>query len=282
MVEYAVDEANGEAVFLRDHSLHNSKSLLGYARGHVAALDNGDWLISWGRARGMDPGPDESMTQVDPDTHEEKFALQMPNDDGEQAQWAGRGIPLSPVALATEPAALTAELPAGSHTSVFNPGAPRVVVAFSRAAVDFDAGNAVGQYRGRDGRERKRARRGRRAGQRLPGHARPRGDGRHYLPPRRRPFLRRGGICTADGAALSAGVAVTIAAAEHPENGTTTTVTYSGSAPTLGPDGGKFEIVSGALRFLAPPDYESPTDDGEDNTCQVTSWMGETPRACGP
>ena len=277
MVEYAVDEANGEAAFLRDHSLHNSKSLLGYARGHVAALDNGDWLVSWGRARGMDPGPDESMTQVDPDTHEEKFALQMPNDDGEQAQWAGRGIPLSPVALATGPAALTAELPAGSHTSVFNPGAPRVVVAFSRAAVDFDAGTPSVSIEGATVAS-------------VSAHVVGGEPASAYLvtlaPEETGDITFRlvadhscadGGICTADGAALSAGVAVTIAAAEHPENGTTTTVTYSGSAPTLGPDGGEFEIASGALRFLAPPDYESPTDDGEDNTCQVTIVDGGDP-----
>ena len=48
-VEYALDLENHEAVFVRDHSLRGTRDHLGYANGTVFALDNGDWLVSWGR-----------------------------------------------------------------------------------------------------------------------------------------------------------------------------------------------------------------------------------------
>ena len=182
VVEYAIDLQHGEAVFRRDHSLHSRKNLLGFAGGHVEALDNGDWLISWGRLRDPSPGPDESITQVDPDTGEEKFALRMPNDS-EQAQWGGRAVPLSPAALAAEPVALEAVLAASSHTSVFNSGAPQVVVAFNRPRRGLRRRHALGQHRGRDGHERERACRARRAGQRLPVHPHARRRRRDHLPP---------------------------------------------------------------------------------------------------
>ena len=45
---------NGEVVFQRDHSLHGARNLIGPANGHVVVLDNGDWLISWGRGPSLD------------------------------------------------------------------------------------------------------------------------------------------------------------------------------------------------------------------------------------
>ena len=139
--EYALDPDNGEAVFVRDHSLHNTRSYLGAVHGQVEPLDNGDWLVSWGRAPRQAPPedmPDESVTQVDPDTGEEKFSLRGREDPGVHF----RAIPLHPVALFAEPGPLAAELPASATTSLFNLGtadAPRVVVAFSRPVVDFAA-----------------------------------------------------------------------------------------------------------------------------------------------
>ena len=142
-VEYALDHANGEAVFVRDHSLHDAQQYLGNSQGHVDPLANGDWLISWGRARRSvapdDPEvPIEAVTQVDPDTGEEKFSLRDPDNP----VFHPRAIPLHPVALFRDPDPLAAELPPSSATSVFTLGttdAPQVVVAFSRAVVDFDA-----------------------------------------------------------------------------------------------------------------------------------------------
>ena len=139
--EYALDPDNSEAVFVRDHSLHSARSYLGAVHGQVEPLDNGDWLVSWGRAPRQAPpedAPDESVTQVDPDTGEEKFSLRGREDPGVHF----RAIPLHPVALFAEPGPLTADLPASVTTSLFNLGttdAPRVVVAFSRPVIDFAA-----------------------------------------------------------------------------------------------------------------------------------------------
>ena len=140
-VEYALDHANGEAVFVRGHSLHDAQQYLGNTHGQIEPLANGDWLISWGRARSDAPDeeiPDEAITQVDPDTGLEKFSFRVPNT----AAMHYRAIPLHPVALFRDPGAQAAELPSSSTTSVFNLGstdAPQVVVAFSRPVVDFAA-----------------------------------------------------------------------------------------------------------------------------------------------
>ena len=70
-VEYAIDTVNGEAIFVAHHSLHGQFAHYSLASGHIEAMGNGDWLISWGRALiDNDPNtgkpPDESATQVDP------------------------------------------------------------------------------------------------------------------------------------------------------------------------------------------------------------------------
>ena len=145
-VEYAIDPDNGEAIFQRHHSLHGDFNRVGSSAGLVQPMDNGDWLVSWGRGKiDDDPDtplhPDESVTQVDPDTGAEKFSINVQLDHRGEVSIQVRAYPLSPVALAAEPAALTAELPASSHTSVFHLGAtdsPQVVVSFSRPVVDFD------------------------------------------------------------------------------------------------------------------------------------------------
>ena len=143
VVEYALDHANGEAVFVRGHSLRGAQQYLGNSQGHVDPLANGDWLISWGRARrsvvhDAPEVPIEAVTQVDPDTGVEKFSLRDPDNP----VFHPRAIPLHPVALFRDPGPLAAELPPSSATSVFHTGAtdaPQVVVAFSRPVVDFSA-----------------------------------------------------------------------------------------------------------------------------------------------
>ena len=135
-VEYAMDLTNGEVVFQRDHSLHGARNLIGPANGHVVVLDNGDWLISWGRG----PSLDEVVTQVDPRTGTEKFSLRS-YDVNNDHQSTVRATPLPPFALAPQPVPLAAEFPASTYTSIFHIGAtdePQVVVAFSRPIVDFD------------------------------------------------------------------------------------------------------------------------------------------------
>ncbi len=142
-VEYALDLENHEAVFVRDHSLRGMRDYLGYANGTVFALDNGDWLVSWGRPLNVDVTiPDnEVATLVDPATGQEKLGLRFRELPASQR---GRRInaTVAPAeALALQPLPLTAEFPASEHTSLFHTGAgdsPEVVVAFSRPVVDFD------------------------------------------------------------------------------------------------------------------------------------------------
>ena len=145
-VEYAIDPDNGEAIFQRHHSLHGDFNRLGAFAGLVEPMGNGDWLISWGWDRlDDDPNaalpPDESVTQVDPDDGTETFSINVQFDHRGEESIPVRAHPLSPVALAAEPIALTAEFPVSTYTSIFNLGAtdePQVVVSFSRPIVDFD------------------------------------------------------------------------------------------------------------------------------------------------
>ena len=135
-VEYALDVDNGEAVFLRDHSLGGARSRAGYRHGHVEELPNGDWLIGWGE--GGTRKPTESVTQVDPDTGEEKFSIVLLQADG--GPESIRPIPLPPVALADDPVPLRAEFLDSGTSSFHAQGGPRptVVIAFNQAVVDFE------------------------------------------------------------------------------------------------------------------------------------------------
>ena len=143
-VEYALDLDNGEAVFLRDHSLGGTRSRTGRVHGHVEALDNGDWLIGWG-AEGT-AKPYESVTQVDPNTGEEKFSIALLlNANGSSESI--RPIPLTPVALADVLPPLEASIVAGARTSTVHEGAadrPTVAVAFNRPVVDFASTASAG------------------------------------------------------------------------------------------------------------------------------------------
>ena len=138
VVEYDLDHVNGEAVFVRDHSFNGTKTRFGEAGGHVEPLDNGDWLVSWGRQVSLSNPPDtiEAFTQVDPSTGEEKFGLVMPF-----AQERERATVMPAWLLAPSVEALSAQYPASSYTSSSHSGAAdsvSVVVAFNRPVVDFD------------------------------------------------------------------------------------------------------------------------------------------------
>ena len=142
-VEYALDIENHEAVFVRDHSLRGERSHIGYASGTVDVLDNGDWLVSWGRALAADLFPDNEMaTLVDPATGQEKLGLRFRElpDDVRQRRINATVAPAE--ALAPQPVPLTAEFQASAHTSLFHTGsgdAPQVIVAFNQPVVDFSA-----------------------------------------------------------------------------------------------------------------------------------------------
>ena len=143
VVEYAIDLDHGEAIFQRHVFLHGRMDSLSYSMGQADPLDNGNWLITWGRGiRNPNPDhppPDVSGTQANPATGVEELTVVAMS--GGNVMTAGRMYPVAPVALAAEPIALTAELPGSTYTSIFNLGAtdpPQVVVAFSRPVVDFD------------------------------------------------------------------------------------------------------------------------------------------------
>ena len=126
VVEYAIDLEYGEAIFQRHAFLHGNMNHLSYAMGQADPLDNGNWLITWGRgaqstqSRGP-PAPDVSATQVNPATGVEELTVVA--RVGGDVQTQGRMYPVAPVALAAEPIALTAEFPASTYTSIFHLGA---------------------------------------------------------------------------------------------------------------------------------------------------------------
>ena len=140
-VEYALDLDAGEAVFVRDHSLHGNKAAFGYSSGQVVPMDNGDWLISWGRNQRGQPPLEETVTQVDPATGQEKFFIRFTEENTEERP----SLTASPVpadALADTPGPLTAEIVESPASSLFHLGpadAPKVAVAFSRPVVNFAA-----------------------------------------------------------------------------------------------------------------------------------------------
>ncbi len=207
-VEYALDHANGEAVFVRGHSLRGARQYLGNSQGHVDLLANGDWLISWGRARRSvapdDPEvPIEAVTQVDPDTGEEKFAL----SDPDNPVFHPRAIPLHPVALYRDPGPLAAALPPSSATSVFHTGttdAPQVVVAFSRPVVDFDSDTPSLSVQGATVASVSPYVSAGEAANAYLVTLTPEGDGAIIFSVAASQTCAAGGICTADGAMLTA------------------------------------------------------------------------------
>ena len=142
-VEYALDLENHEAVFVRDHSLRGTRDHLGYANGNVDVLDNGDWLVSWGRPLDVNVTiPDnERATLVDPATGQEKLGIRFRELPASERDRRINATVAPAEALAPQPEPLTAEFPASAHTSLFHTGAgdaPQVIVAFNRPVVDFD------------------------------------------------------------------------------------------------------------------------------------------------
>ena len=139
-VEYALDHDAGEAVFVRDHSLHGNKEAFGYSSGQVVPMDNGDWLISWGRNLRGQPPLEETVTQVDPSTGQEKFFIRFTAANTEErASLTASPVPADALAPLIGP--LEASLPASAATSAFHTGSgtAQVVVAFSRPVKNFAA-----------------------------------------------------------------------------------------------------------------------------------------------
>ena len=143
VLEYSLDHDQGEARFLRQHSLGGSGSTAFTPfTGLVAPMDNGNWWVSWGRtqtaAQAANVG--QSMTEVNPDTGVE--LLHILYEDAGGTRQTSRSYPLREdeiPALAEQVEPLSAHFPASSSTSIFHSGAtdgPTVVVAFNRPVVD--------------------------------------------------------------------------------------------------------------------------------------------------
>ena len=104
VVEYALDPETGSATFVRHHSLHGAFNRLGYSHGHVELLENGNWLVGWGRGYFDDDPetalpPDESITEVNPRTGEELLSITVGEDPLRIRPW-----PLPTDALEWRPA----------------------------------------------------------------------------------------------------------------------------------------------------------------------------------
>ena len=139
-VEYTLDLDNDEAVFQRQHRLPQGR--VTGAGGHVAPLDNGDWLISWGQHPRDRQPLEHTNVQADPDTGSVKFTLQSHDIAGNRAGSPNvrenRALPLNPVALAARVLPLEAEIVevADFHTGLDS--SPTVVVAFNQPVVDVE------------------------------------------------------------------------------------------------------------------------------------------------
>ncbi len=117
-VEYAIDIESGQAVFQRHHALHGTFDKVGWAAGRVALLDNGNWLISWGRGiPERSPPPDESITEVDPLTGRELLSIVI--TDEEQNVLPTRAYPLPPDALEWRPVNSLLDLEPGWNSIVW-------------------------------------------------------------------------------------------------------------------------------------------------------------------
>ena len=140
VVEYALDLEHGEAIFQRHIFLHGRMDSLSYAMGQADPLDNGNWLITWGRPSRANPqalsAPDVSGTQVNPVTGVEELTVVARYDGNVQRH--GRMYPVAPVALAALVEALEATIVRGAEFHTGTADRPTVVVAFNRPVVDFD------------------------------------------------------------------------------------------------------------------------------------------------
>ena len=103
VVEYALDLENGQATFVRHHSLHDGFNMFAQFEGHVESMDNGNWLISWGlNIRFPDLLPDTSVTEYNPTTDQELLSVTITSTPTGPAR-ATRAYPLGFEALADLP-----------------------------------------------------------------------------------------------------------------------------------------------------------------------------------
>ena len=146
-VEYQLDFANGEAVYVRERSLGGGRDRIGWFGGHIEELEGGDWLVSWGSelpdiAWPRPPWPAHELataSQIDPETGAERLRLHWPHARGHDI----RVTAMPAWALARQPQTLSASLEtastSGSHAGEGD--RPQVVVSFDQPVRDFGPGS---------------------------------------------------------------------------------------------------------------------------------------------
>ena len=96
-VEYSLDRSRTgklvSATFQRHHALHGTFDRFARSQGHIEAMPNGHWLISWGNGNF-----DEAITQVDPLTGRELLSIVIKVIE-QGNNMPVRAYPLSPDAL---------------------------------------------------------------------------------------------------------------------------------------------------------------------------------------
>ena len=149
VVEYSLDLESGQAVFQRHYSLHGTFDRFTLSSGHVEVLDNGDWLIGWGRNRD-DPAPalspDESITLVDPLTGRERLSIAITDGDD---LLSTRAWPLPPDALEWRPARSLSGIERGWNRIIWR-GRDGVSIEGALRA----AGRAIGAIHAREAESR--------------------------------------------------------------------------------------------------------------------------------
>ena len=262
-VEYALDHDAGEAVFVRDHSLHGNKEAFGYSSGQVLPMDNGDWLISWGRNLRGQPPLEETVTQVDPATGQEKFFIRF-TDETTAERPALLATPVPADALADTRGPLRAEIVESPASSAFHLGptdAPKVVVAFNQPVVDPDPAATTWPWVSVQGATVASVSAHIVAGD--PANAylftlTPAGAGPITFAPVAGRSCASGGICTADGTVLTevpashvipprptgpAVVSITSGATHPTKDGFTVTIAFS--EPVMGLTADEIEVTNG-------------------------------------
>ena len=131
-VEYAIDTANGEAVFQREFRLRGPGQ--GGWSGHAEPMANGDWFVSWSVTRGLS----NSAVQVDAETDTEKLTVTVEHLVGGRVGEIStvRVVTISPVALAPRIEPLEATLLEAPEFHAGPSDRPRVIVAFNQPVAD--------------------------------------------------------------------------------------------------------------------------------------------------
>ena len=150
VVEYSLDLDRGEAIFQRHHSLHGSFNRLSLVQGLIEVMDNGNWLISWGRGYvDDDPDtplpPDETITEVNPHTGEEFLSIEFRYQNF-LLQARSYSMRYDEFALGRAPVPLAAEFPVSELTSAVHFGpmdSPKVLVAFNQPVVDATVAGSI-------------------------------------------------------------------------------------------------------------------------------------------